>query len=243
MMERALEAFARGVGVTRSFTHPYLAERVEGLWALRDAPRTRGRYRNEEWIAHGLAPARVHCIVRAHARGRYSVTPVCGGGESLADVRAEYRALGYRLGRTEPLMVHRLQRIPRRAARAEVTRVTTPDLAAQVAKAARARQILPEHLTPDAPVRLYTALVDDAPAGWVSSIQIDTAAWCAQLYVRAEHRRRGIGAALMCRMLRDDRSCGVRLAVLAASHAGALLYAQLGYEQIGTVLLYTPPRA
>lgn len=46
----------------------------------------------------------------------------------------------------------------------------------------------------------------------------------------------------MCRMLRDDRRFGSKLAVLAASHTGALLYPIVGYQQIGTVFLYTPRR-
>ena len=66
--------------------------------------------------------------------------------------------------------------------------------------------------------------------------------WCANLYVKPDYRRRGIGRALMCQMLRDDLRHGSQLAVLAASHTGALLYPIVGYEQIGTLLSYTPSR-
>lgn len=241
-LQLALEVFARGFCFTRSFTHPYLAERVGGMWVTRDAPRRSGRYRGEEWIAHGLEPAEVVQVVNQRTRGRYTICAICGAGESEEALRASYRALDYRLGSTQPLMVHRLRRIPRFASPTETVRVLDAGLANRVNKAARQRQILPEHLTPDAPCRLYAALIDDDPVGWVSSVEAVGSTYCANLYVRREFRRRGIGRALMRRMLRDDRRCGSQLAVLTASHTGALLYPLVGYEQVGTLFMYTPRR-
>ena len=242
LLETALEVFARGICFTRSFTHPHLAERVDGLWVTRDAPRRSGRYRREEWVAHGILPEQTVRIVNRHTRGRHAICAICAAGESDEPMRAGFRALDYRLGFTEPIMVHRLRRIPRFASPTEIVRVLDAPLANQVNTAVRRRQILPEHLTPDAPLRMYAALVDGEPVGWVSSIDVAGATWCANLYVKPEFRRRGIGRALMCRMLRDDRRFGSRLAVLAASHTGALLYPLVGYEQIGLLLMYTPRR-
>ena len=62
------------------------------------------------------------------------------------------------------------------------------------------------------------------------------------MYVVPSFRRRGIGRALLCRMLRDDRDGGAKMAVLLASHTGAKLYPVVGYEQIGTLLLFTPSK-
>jgi predicted acetyltransferase len=56
--------------------------------------------------------------------------------------------------------------------------------------------------------------------------------------VVAAQRRRGIGTALLAKMLRDDRAHGARQSVLLASHAGALLYPHVGYEQIGMLLMF-----
>jgi predicted acetyltransferase len=100
--------------------------------------------------------------------------------------------------------------------------------------------LLPEHLTPDAPLRQYVALVDDELVGWVASIVVDAGAWCSNMFVRPEFRRRGIARAMLCRMLADDRRSGAQQAVLLASHAGAKLYPVVGYEQIGELLLFTP---
>jgi predicted acetyltransferase len=60
------------------------------------------------------------------------------------------------------------------------------------------------------------------------------------MYVEATHRRRGIGQALLCHMLRDDRTRGSKCSVLTASHAGALLYPRVGYERIGTLFMFAP---
>lgn len=242
LLDLVVEVFARGFCVRRSFTHSYVAERVEGLWVTRDAPRKSGRYRNEEWIASGIEPERAVRVISEHSRGRYTVCAICRAGESEEPFRAGFRALDYRLGRTLPLMVHRLRRIPRLEAPTEIVRVLESELANLVSKAARSRQILPEHLTPDAPCRLHAALVDGSPVGWVSSVEVVGSTYCTHLYVKSEFRRRGIGRALISQMLRDDRRGGSQLAVLAASHTGALLYPLVGYEQIGTLFLYTPRR-
>ncbi len=91
-------------------------------------------------------------------------------------------------------------------------------------------------------MRQYVALIGGAIVGWVASITVDDATWCSNLHVQPAHRRRGIGRALMVRMLRDDRAAGAALSVLTASHSGAMLYPTIGYEQVATLLLFTPPR-
>jgi hypothetical protein len=69
ILQGAIEVFARGFCFTRSFTHPYLADRIEELWVVRDAPRKRGDYRREEWIAHGVSPKKIDQLARKHTRG------------------------------------------------------------------------------------------------------------------------------------------------------------------------------
>ena len=251
--ERAIEVFARAWCFARSFTHPYLAERVNteatgsrtggSLWVLRDTERRSGRYRNEEWVSHGLEPERVHAAATGpppYARGGYTVCAIHASDEPDQPLRTGFKALDYRLIGSEPFMVHRLRRIPRVAAPATIRRVRTPQLAARLAKAARSRQILPENLGDDAPQRQYVALIDGAIVGWVGSIAVEDATWCQNMFVQREFRRRGIARAMLCRLLRDDRGAGAKLAVLLASHTGAKLYTTVGYRQIGTLLLFSP---
>ena len=73
--------------------------------------------------------------------------------------------------------------------------------------------------------------------------EIASVAGVTAVSVLPSHRRRGIGRALLCRMLRDDRARSSRCSVLTASHTGALLYPRVGYERIGTLLMFAPRRA
>ena len=186
LLHHAIEVFARGFCFTRSFTHPCLAERVGEIWAVRDAPRKRGEYRREEWIAYGVTPEEIDETACKHTRGRFAVCAIHGVNESDQPLREGFKALNYRLGGTEPIMVHELKRIPRFDSSVEILRVTTVDLAERVNKAARSRQILPEHLAKDSPLRQYVALVDDKPVGWVRSIDVEQATWCSDMYVGPE---------------------------------------------------------
>ena len=96
-MSRAIEVFVHGLTFTRSFTHPYLAEQVGPLCVMRDGPRRRGTYRTEEWVAHGVPPAEIDEIARAHTRGRFTICALCHKDESDDPLRAGFKALGYRL--------------------------------------------------------------------------------------------------------------------------------------------------
>jgi GNAT superfamily N-acetyltransferase len=244
MIDAAIETFVHGFAFTRSLTHPYLADRVGPLWRLRDGPRRRPPYRREEWVANGQAAANVDPIVRRHAEGRFAICAVVESPDDIAACRDDYKALGYRLHGTEPVMAHDLARVPRAVrSPATVERVDAPEMADRVNKAAGRRQVLPEHLVPDAPLRQYAATVDGAVVGWVRSIVVGQRTWCSNMHVVPAHRRRGIGRAMLAHLLRDDRRHGSTLAVLTASHTGALLYPTVGFRQVGTLLLLTPRRA
>jgi GNAT superfamily N-acetyltransferase len=235
---RALAVFVGGFTFTRSFTHPYHAELVGPVWVMRDAPRTKGDYRVEEWVAHRTAPEEVDRIARAETRGRFFVCAVHGTDEDDGSLRVAYKALGYRLMTTEPLMVHSLRQIPQGAAPVAVERVSSREMAERLAKVARTRQVLPEHLSADSPLWQYVAIRDGQLVGRVRSVRVGDAAWCSNMYVEPQFRRQGIGRAMLCQMLRDDRERGARASVLLASHTGTKLYANVCYEQIGTLLLY-----
>src|SRR4051812_46195472 len=91
---RGIEVFARGFAFYRSFTHPYLAERVGPLWVVRDAPRKKSTdYRREEWIAHGVEPAEVDRTARENTRGLFAVCALRRLDEPDAPLRAGYKAL------------------------------------------------------------------------------------------------------------------------------------------------------
>ena len=157
--------------------------------------------------------------------------------------RSAYKSLGYRLLATEGFFVQRLKRIPKASSPVLIERVRTPAMAARLGKATRTRPVLDSLLGDDAPFRQYVALDRDEIVGRVRSVDAVGATWCADMHVTASHRRRGIGQALLCRMLRDDRANRSKCSVLTASHTGALLYPRVGYERIGTLFMFVPKRA
>lgn len=243
-MEFAIEVFVRGHSSGKSRTFPYEASRVGPLWVMRDAPRKNPRdYRKEEWIAHRIDAAEVDAVARRHTRGRFFVCAMLGEGEPDTPTRSAYKDLGYRLLATEGFFVQRLARIPRPASSVSIEQVRSSEVAARLGNVTRTRPIPDSLLGDDAPFRQYVALDGENIVGRVRSVDAVGATWCADMYVNPSHRRRGIGQALLGRMLRDDRARGSKCSVLTASHTGALLYPRLGYERIGTLLMFVPKRA
>ena len=242
-MEFAIEVFVRGHSAGKSRIFPYEASRVGPLWVMRDAPRKNPRdYRKEEWIAHDVDACEVDAVARRHTRGRFFVCAIVGQGEPDGPTRSAYKALGYRLLATEGFFIQRLARIPKPASPVSIEKVRTSGLAAQLGKVTRTRPIPDSLLRDDAPFRQYVALDGKDIVGRVRSVDAVRATWCADMYVSPSHRRRGIGQALLGRMLRDDRAHGSKCSVLMASHTGALLYPRLGYERIGTLFMFVPKR-
>lgn len=242
-IEFAIEVFVRGHSAGKSRTFPYAATRVGPLWVMRDAPRRNPRdYRKEEWIAHDVDAREVDAIARRHTRGRFFVCAMIGEGEPDEPTRSAYKALGYRLLATEGFFVQRLKRIPKSPCPVPIERVRTPELAARLGKVTRSRPIADGLLGNDAPFRQYVALDGEEIVGRVRSVDAVRATWCADMHVKPSHRRRGIGRALLCHMLRDDRGRGSRCSVLTASHTGALLYPRVGYERIGTLFMFAPKK-
>jgi len=164
-------------------------------------------------------------------------------GDPDEPTRAAYKALGYRLLATEGFFIHRLTRSPNPRSSVSIERVRTPELAARLGKAARSRPIPDALLGDGAPFRQYVALDGEQIVGRVRSVDAAGATWCADMYVNPSHRRRGIGRALLCQMLRDDRRSGSKCSVLTASHTGGLLYPRVGYDRIGTLFMFVPRRA
>ena len=241
-MDRGIEVFAKGFADTRSFAHTCLAKRVGKLWHVKDAPRKKGDYRREEWIGWGVPAERYRDAAEKHSITRHCVSAICPIDDPEEELKAGFKDLGYRFGMSEAFMVHELKRIPRVERPVTLKRVKSVDLADRLNTAAKVRQLLPEHLSSDSPVRQYVALEGDEPVGWVRSHDVGGATWCSNMFVKPEYRRRGIAKAMMCQMLRDDRKYGAELAVLTASKAGAELYPLVGYREIATLLFFTSER-
>jgi GNAT superfamily N-acetyltransferase len=242
--QTALEVFLRGFSATRSFTKPFLARPAgEAVWMLADPPGGKIPTRTPEFIAYGAEPVAVIDAIAAQETSRYTLCVLIDNASELKQTVSIYKALGHRYLGREPLFVLDIDRrvsfdtIPMR-------RIVSAKDAAAIAKAARSRQILPEHLCEgESPCRLYAAFEGDTPVGWVRSVRTHAdCAWVASMFVAPDHRRKGIGRTLLSAMLDDDARFGVRWSVLLASLTGALLYPHLGYREQGTLLLFSPHR-
>jgi GNAT superfamily N-acetyltransferase len=241
-IESAIEVFVHGHSTGKSRTFPYETSRVGSLWLMRDAERKNARdYRKEEWIAYHVDPEDVDATARQHARGRFHVCVMVATAEPDEPTRSAYKDLGYRLLGTEGFFVRRISQIPMPPqAAVSIERVQTAELAVQLGKITRTRPIPDTLLGDDAPFRQYVAIDGEDIVGRVRSVDAVGATWCADMYVEPSHRRRGIGQALLSRMLWDDQAHGSKSSVLTATHTGAHLYPRVGYERIGTLFMFAP---
>jgi len=244
LIERGLQSFLHGFSATRSLTHPYPVRQAHpSIWVLSDAPRTRGSTRNAEVIVYGASPEATLETIRQEAIGRHALCVLLEAPETLEATRDSYKQQGYRFVGGEALFVLPIDRRINYAS-FPVRRVRQKADAEAIGKAARGRQLLPEHLQEaDAPIRLYGAFDNETPIGWASSVRTAHGCnWVSNLFVHPGYRRRGIGKSLMSAMLNEDADHGVKYSALLASKTGALLYPHLGYEQHGVLLIFTPRR-
>lgn len=226
-------AFIGGWTTTRRLSGPFeVAARQETSWLHDPTGRRMG-----ELVGVDSAPER---LVELYPRGqRGAISALYGVGTDLEPHRRVFRSLGWRLLRTEPAFVHHLRVLPPLDGR--IRRALTDEEVARVAKAARMKPAtmgVENH--DDASIRLYEAVVNRAHAGWVRSISVPPDAWVSSLVVQPPFRRQGLGHGLMAALLHDDARLGRRSSVLLASHTGALLYPRLGYERVGTLMLFMP---
>lgn len=242
-IEQAIEAFMRGFAFCKSYAHPYVVERVGDLRVMRDGPGKRPYTRLTEIVAHGIAPEEAVRQITACRPGRHGLGVVEATGADHEDLKARYKRLGYRLIATEPLFVKDLSGLPSDGGD-RVCRVVTQRDADRVYKTPKRRQAFQKYLTDgEAPLRMYVAFEGDEVVGSVQSVEaIEGSRWVANLTVRPEHRRKGIGTELMRAMLSDDFRFGGRHSVLLASTSGSKLYPLLGYEQVGLLQLFMPMR-
>jgi hypothetical protein len=241
-IQQALEVFLRGFSITRSFTRPYQSSRIgSSIWLLADVPGGSSPERTPEVVAYDADPETVRETLKGQPLARHFLCVLLDDPTKVQETCVAYKRLGYRLLGREPLFVLDTARRAPFEGR-PIRRVIESAEANAVAKAARYRQILPEHLIQDDAIcRLYASFEEETPVGWVRSIRTHPdCSWVSNLFVHPSHRRKGIGRALMSRMLDDDARYGVQWSVLLASLTGAKLYPHLGYAEYGLLLLFSP---
>jgi len=243
----AVETFVRGHCFMKSFAYPYVFERVDGLWVMKDGmgKKPRKQPRRSEVVVFGKSPEAVVEIARATDLGKHFISHMHTLEESPTDIRAAYSALGYRTMFSEEFFTHDMRTIPKFDCKPPVKRVEFIEDSDKIKKHRRNRKPIrdvdlgvedPEH-------RLYSVIEGNRAYGWVGSVPFGIDTWIADLFVREEYRGRGYGRALMSRVMQEDKNLGIERSVLLASGAGARLYPHLGYEHIGTLQLFCLKRS
>ncbi len=244
-LEQGIDAFCSGFGYTRSFTHPYEVHRSGDFWQMKDGPRKKGDRRASEVVTTYLDAEKTLAYLRGLQGDRLFLCVLHAVDTPEEPILQDYKGLGCRLLRREPMMVRPLANLPDLPGPFPIHRVVDAEDAAKVAKAARTKQILPKDVHDgDAQLRLFAAWEGEKPVGWVRSIRTSPeSTWVSNMYVNPDYRRQGIGRSLMAAMLQDDQRHGCQQSILLASQTGTLLYETLGYERIGTLLLLDPKAA
>lgn len=214
---------------------------VGPLTVMRDAPGRKRPPRKEQFYIHGVDPLEATRLIREYGPKHWGLSVIEPVGADFDRAKAAYKHEGYRLLGRAPFFVRR-QTESIEPPPVRVERVIRTCEAEAIAKAAGQRQIPPELLKDgDQPIRLYGAFADDKAIGWVQSRRAEkNIFWVANLYVVAAHRRKNIGESLMRQMLIDDRSFGGKFSGLLSTNAGAGLYRKLGYQEIGTMMFFSP---
>ena len=245
-IQNAIETFAGGWCYTRSFTHPYLATRLTPqILQMHDGPRSNPNadVRRDEFVCFGCSPTAAVEISAQAAKGNFAICYVLPLGADDTEVRKEFKALGCRLGATEAFMVNDAPVTTATEPIIPIIRIADQAHADAIGKAWRRKQIQSHDIgNKNATQRVYTIHDGTKFIGSSSSIRVGDASWIGSVYVDEAYRRKGLGTALMTRAMSDDRALGITKSFLLASHTGSKLYRQLGFEQLGTMYIYNPPR-
>ncbi len=229
----AVEVFVTAFCQLKSRTHPYVPEKVDGLWIMRDGP---GRKvpRKIEIASVDLPPEETARRIKKQGIGWHFLCEIHPLEADYEGIRLKYKSLGYRAVSTEWLFIHHLKNIPEYESLPPVRQLLTPEAVNAVPQRARHKRKLLDG------TRKYAIWDEETDYGWVTSVPVGKAAWAAALYVHADARGRGFGRALMSRLLLDDKASGTETSVLLASSDGARLYPYLGYEKIAILQMFCP---
>jgi ribosomal protein S18 acetylase RimI-like enzyme len=184
----------------------------------------------DDFFIHGRPPAEVLTVVRAYSPVPHHYLLVVDEGP---DMLAAYEAGGYRLAFPEYLMARSLEGLPALDTRHTVRLVQEADEAARVndGDAEVEPWVRPVNLG-DPALRHYYVEVAGVTAARARTWQHSPGCgYVTHVFTHPEHRRRGLGRAVMLQLLHDSAVLGEATSVLVASDEGALLYDGLSYER------------
>ena len=132
--------------------------------------------------------------------GKYALEPFVGPNEDVAEAKAAYKALGFRLSRNEPLFVCPLTKRNTAASPWHIRHVRSAEEARGVCEQVfgkTSRKLRSEDLVAPTPaIRMYWVEVDGEAVAVVRSLMPHPrATWLHDVKTRPEFRRQGIATA------------------------------------------------
>jgi GNAT superfamily N-acetyltransferase len=191
----------------------------------------------------------VFSVARAKERGLPLLATMSPHvAQSLAPVA---KRLGLTPAGTAPLMVMRAGAPLRPARPVKVVRALGPELVGVAGDLAAAAFDVPRDVvarcidvgvTETAGVETYVAFGDDGPMSAVTVTPTGNTAGISLMATPPPYQRKGMGRALLTRVMADCRGRGVERFYLSATEAGRPLYASLGFETIAELSAWILPR-
>ena len=251
-LESAINVFLHSFALNRSIARPAeVAQLGPFSWrgdtwrchSVRDVARQLDA-RREEIVVSGNIPA--GAIVAAVAEygpvSGYMLDVYLPAGDDTKPVIQALKALGYRFQRSEPLMVRSTRDVPEVSEGVRVMMVETQVEAERADRAAGTRQWFPwDQEERNRSINVYFVEEDAEYASWGRSIFCrPEGSYVAGMYTQEQYRRRGLATQVLRAMLAGDAQAGAEYSVLLATRAGEQLYLSVGYERVGTLLMFTP---
>ena len=216
---------------------------VGPLRVVRDAPGRKRPARLENFIILGVDPSEAMNVIKAYKPKHWIISVIAPVKADHDALKETYKSFGYRLNIRFPYYVKSLSAQLDVPVRFSIERVIDQDLVNAIWKAKGRRPPKSPFQSGNADVRMYSALVDEKPVGWVTSVRATTKSnWVSDLYVLESHRGKRIGEQLMREMLEEDRKYKVKNSALLSTSDGSNLYRRLGYEQVGLMQIFAPIR-
>ena len=239
----AYETFVHAGIISRPGIHPRVLEQAGLLAVIRDAPGKKGDARNDHFIVCNVSAPDSKTSILQNLRGRFKVSVLVGLSEDANTTKQQFKSIGLRLLASWPMFICEANSIDPIQSPAGVSIRCVKDEAdaGAVAKAANIAKMLTEQIAGSHLIRLYAAFQGNNVVGWVQNKQATPeSTWVYNLFVHPNHRREGIGRALMQTMLAEDARLGLPYSVLTSTVLGQTLYPGVGYRQVGTLQVYSP---
>lgn len=149
-----------------------------------------------------------------------------------------YKSKGYRQRFTELLMQYELSDFKASRPKFKIRRASSPDEVKAMSKAKKSgRRYEVEHLENDNVHMLYAEIGGQVVGGGNLIVLPDLdAIYVEDMFTVSEHRRKGVGSALMKEMLRAGQQHGLGYCTLVAFMAAKEFYSSLGFTLVADLV-------